>query len=315
MSIAHYIKVIGRGKDSARPLTVDQAQDLMAQVLDGQASDLEIGAFCMAMRIKGETVAELDGFVRATQARTLTLAGCERGVVLLPSYNGARKLPNLTALLALQLARQGVAVLVHGLQGEPSRVTTAQIFEALGLPQSHSPDQVHSAWQAGQPAYMDLADLCPPLARLLRVRETIGVRNPGHTVAKLLDPIAPVAGRRTLRVVNHTHPDYALSLAAYLESRGADAVLMRGTEGEPFADVRRAARLSVFIGGRPQTALSDSSADSAATVPPDGCDASSASATARHIEAILCGRAALPPSIAAQIDALLQALAFDPPAA
>ncbi|MDP3826251.1 MAG: DNA-binding protein YbiB, partial [Polaromonas sp.] len=55
MSIAQYIKVIGRGKDGARPLTREQAADLFGQVLDGTVTDLEIGGFCLAMRIKGET--------------------------------------------------------------------------------------------------------------------------------------------------------------------------------------------------------------------------------------------------------------------
>ena len=55
MSIAAYIKEIGRGKDGARSLDREQADDLMSQVLDGRVSDLEIGAFAIAMRIKGET--------------------------------------------------------------------------------------------------------------------------------------------------------------------------------------------------------------------------------------------------------------------
>ena len=52
MGISAYIKEIGRGKDGARALTREHAADLMGQVLDGQVSDLEIGAFCLAMRIK-----------------------------------------------------------------------------------------------------------------------------------------------------------------------------------------------------------------------------------------------------------------------
>ena len=53
MGIGHYIKEIGRGKDGARSLTREKAADLIGQVLDSQVSDLEIGVFCLAMRIKG----------------------------------------------------------------------------------------------------------------------------------------------------------------------------------------------------------------------------------------------------------------------
>ena len=65
MSIAPYIKEIGRGKDGARPLDHDQALDLFGQVLDGRCSAAQVGAFCVAMRIKGETSTELQEIGRA----------------------------------------------------------------------------------------------------------------------------------------------------------------------------------------------------------------------------------------------------------
>ena len=62
VGIAQYIKEIGRGPRGAKPLTRAQATDLFGQVLDGTVTDLEIGAFCLAMRIKGETSEEMAGF-------------------------------------------------------------------------------------------------------------------------------------------------------------------------------------------------------------------------------------------------------------
>jgi anthranilate phosphoribosyltransferase len=59
MGIGNYIKEIGRGKDGARALNREQAADLFGQVLDGAVTDLEIGAFCIAMRVKGETPEEM----------------------------------------------------------------------------------------------------------------------------------------------------------------------------------------------------------------------------------------------------------------
>ena len=52
MGIGHYIKEIGRGKDGARALSRLQAADLLGQILDDSVSDLEVGAFCLAMRVK-----------------------------------------------------------------------------------------------------------------------------------------------------------------------------------------------------------------------------------------------------------------------
>ena len=135
MSIAPYLKEIGRGKDGARSLSREQAHDLMSRILDGRVTDLELGGFALAMRIKGETPEELAGFVVATMAHTLALSDPGRPAVLLPSYNGARRLPNLTPLLALLLAREGVPVLVHGMVSDPTgRITSAAIFTELGLP-------------------------------------------------------------------------------------------------------------------------------------------------------------------------------------
>lgn len=317
MGIASYIKEIGRGKDGARALKAEQAEDLLSQVLDGRVTDLEIGAFCLAMRIKGETAHELQGFMLATTARCLDLRDAlphaPRGIVLLPSYNGSRKLPNLTALLAWQLARRGVAVLVHGPSQDPNRITTAQVFQAANWPVVSTAAELGQAWASGQAAFMDIATLCPTLARLLAVRWTIGLRNPGHTVAKLLDPFALLAPQVVdvprLRVVNHTHPEYAHSLTEFLQLSQADALLMRGTEGEPVADARRQPRFEVFLGGLKQEALSRAPVEGALVTLPELPEGREADVTAAWIQAVLDGQAPVPASIEAQADCLAQALA------
>lgn len=310
MSIAAYIKVIGRGKDGARPLDTAQARDLFDQVLDRTVTDLEVGAFALAMRIKGETAQELDGFVQSTLSRCIALPSPQpygSGVVVLPSYNGSRKLLNLTALLAAQLARAGVAVLVHGPLQDPTRVATAQVFEALGWPLAHTSADVAQAWQQRRPAFMDIHTLCPGLAALLDVRWTIGLRNPGHTVAKLLAPLP--AGTPTVRVVNHTHPEYAISLKEYLTLTQANALLMRGTEGEPVADARRQPRFDVYRLGQLDAGLSRAPIEGVLTELPDLPPQNDAAQTARYIEEVLKGDRALPPSIGAQAQCLRQALA------
>jgi len=134
MPIAKYIKEIGRGKDGAQALSREQAADLFGQVLDGAVTDLEIGAFCLAMRIKGETAQEIAGFLDATRQRMQRIPAGTRPPVVIPSYNGARKLPVLTPLLALLLAREGLAVLIHGAASESTRVFTSGVLQALDIP-------------------------------------------------------------------------------------------------------------------------------------------------------------------------------------
>jgi anthranilate phosphoribosyltransferase len=304
MGISSYIREIGRGKQGARSLDQAQAHDLMSQVLDGRVSDLEIGAFVLAMRIKGESLEELAGFLEATQDRCMALR-TTRATVVLPSYNGARKLPNLTPLLALLLAQQGVQVLVHGPLQDMGRVSSAEIFPHLGLKIARDAADLENAWQRHEPAFLPTAVLCPALAKLLDVRRVVGVRNSGHTVAKLLSVVNTGAA---LRVVNHTHPEYALLLTEFLSRIGAHALLMRGTEGEPVADPRRSPKLSVFIDGELRADLSPPAQTGVLTELPVLPREHDALTTARYIQSVLSGAQTTPSPITMQVKTLMKAL-------
>ncbi len=305
MSIASYIKEIGRGKEGARSLSETQAHDLMSQVLDGTVTDLELGAFALAMRIKGESVAELAGFLTATHERCIPIRPT-RPTVVLPSYNGSRKLPNLTALLALLLSQEGVQVLVHGPMLDAGRICTAEIFRDLGLPFAASPDEIENAWSRREPVFIATESLCPPLARLLDVRRVVGLRNSGHTIAKLLGPCETLA---SMRVVNYTHPEYAALLTEFLVHTSADAMLLRGTEGEPVADPRRVPRLDVFIGGVSRADLARPAQEGVLTELPVLPRNNDASTTARYIQSVVSGEKPAPPPLTQQVDCLVRSLA------
>ena len=304
MSIAPFIKEIGRGAAGARSLTRAQARELMATVLDGGASDLEIGAFALAMRMKGETLDELAGFLQAAQERCLRIAS-DRPVVVIPSYNGARRLPNLTPLLAMWLAREGARVLVHGQPQDPGRVTSAQIFHDLGLPATQGEADIVSAWARHEPAYVDTALLDPRLQRLLDVRRAVGLRNSGHTVAKMLDPCT---GSRSLRLVSFTHPEFGKLMHAWAGRDGIDAMLLRGTEGEAVADPRRQPRIDTYIAGAARPEWSVAAQDGVVAELPLLPREIDASTTALYIQAVLSGEKPAPAPLARQVKLVLGAL-------
>jgi anthranilate phosphoribosyltransferase len=305
MSIAPYLREIGRGKEGARSLSREQARDLMTQVFTGQVSDVQLGGFALAMRIKGESPEELAGFLEATTPLGLQLQAAQPAVVL-PSYNGARKLPNLTPLLAALLAREGLAVLVHGPRTDPGRVASAEVFAALGWGLAESAEQAQAAWAQGRPAFVPIDVLHPPLARLLALRRVLGLRNSGHTIAKLM-PVFPAGC--AVRVVNHTHPEYATSLGQLLELTAADALLMRGTEGEPVADARRQPRMTAYLGGQPRAELSVAAQEGVLGSLPALPAAIDAATTAGYIQSFLAGAVPVPEPIARQVACLRQMLA------
>ncbi len=303
--ISSFIKQIGRGAAGARALSRDQAHQLMACVLDGQASDLEVGAFVLAMRMKGETLAEICGFLDAVHARCGMLHS-QHPVVAIPSYNGARRLPNLTPLLALELARAGARVLVHGPANEPSRVTSAQIFHVLGLPAAQQAADIHAAWARREPAIVSLTSLCPALQRLLDVRAVVGVRNSGHMVAKMLHPFG---SGRCLRLVNHTHPEFGALMAKWAVQEAADAMLLRGTEGEPVADPRRQPRLDTYVGGQACAAGSVPGQDGVVAELPLLPREMDSATTALYIQSVLGGERPAPAPLSRQVQAVLATLA------
>ena len=308
MSIAVYLKDIGRGAAGARSLDTDAARDVMARVLGGQATPAQTGAFVMAMRMKGETLPEILGFLDAVHACCMTVPS-NQPVVLIPSYNGSRKLPNLTPLLALWLAREGLRVLVHGPQSDPTRVTSAEILHDLGLAAAQQPADIEHAWSRREPAFVPTALLNPRLQALLDLRQALGVRGPGHTLAKMLNP---VAGAPALRLVNHTHPEFGALMTAWAEASGADAMLLRGTEGEPVADPRRQPRVDTWIGGRLRPELSLGAHEGVLTELPLLPRETDAASTAVYVQEVLSGMRPVPPPLArqaAQIVAAVEMLA------
>jgi len=296
---APFIKEIGRGVKGARSMSRDDARRLYAAMLDGRVSDLELGAILLAMRIKGEAVDELAGFMDAAEASFAPLPSPpgEFAPVSIPTYNGARKLANLTPLLALLLAREGVPVLVHGVRGDPGRVTTAEILAELGLAEAGSSADVADAFAARRPAFLPIERLAPQLSRQLDLRRVLGVRNSTHTIVKILQPFAGPA----LRLVSYTHPEYLETLGAFfVQTDGArgDAFLMRGTEGETVAHPHRAQRIDWFHqGGRDVLVERDAPTDDLSEVP-DGRDAAT---TAAWIRRALDGEVPVPGSIATQV--------------
>ena len=292
LNFPRIIKEVGRGTHGSRELSGADAETLFGAMLEGKVPELELGALLIAYRIKGESAAELQGFMGALAAHTLALEA-PPGVlpVLLPSYNGARKLPNLTPLLAMLLAREGVPVLVHGPSQAHGRVTSAALFAELGIPICENGDAIAKSLAADRLVYAPVSALSPGLDRLLAMRARLGVRSSAHTLAKLIDPFSGKA----LRVVPVTHPDYLKRMREFLSAAGTPAMLLRGSEGEPVAGPRRALAMECYHDGASVSLASAEFSPEAAL--PASIEAGE---TVRWIRAALAGEVPIPQTLLRQ---------------
>jgi anthranilate phosphoribosyltransferase len=297
MKYAQIIKEIGRGAKGARAIDTQQAQALFTAILDGIVPDMELGAILLSLRVKGEDLGELTGFKAAldSRCRQIVVPPGPRCVVL-PTYNGARKQANLMPVVAGLLMRQGIPVLIQGRHDFDSRVSPFELLAALDVPVCTTLSEAAQRLQATRLACLPVEALCPGLDRLLALRPRLGVRNSGHTVAKLLDP----GPGRTVRVVAVTHPEYLSLMEAFLAQENATALLMRGTEGEAYASPRRRPRLLGFRRGV-ATELFDQVSLEAEAIASEECSVENNAAIVRDM---LDGRLPVPQPILDQVAAL-----------
>ena len=307
-SAARYIKEIGRGVKGARPLPRADVETLFEAMLQGRVSDIELGAILMAYRIKGETPEELAGMldVAHRHCAPLTPVAGQR-VVVIPSYNGARKQPNLVPLLALLLQRAGLPVLVHGVRHFAGRITSLELFEALDLPPSPSTAAASETLVQTGLAVLAIDTLSPALDSLLARREVIGLRNSTHTLVKMLQPIGDHGPEVAVQLVSYTHPEYRDTLGAFFAAHPANVLLTRGTEGEAVANARRPGRIDHLRGG--QSTVLDSGVEGSVSAVPTMPAGTDLQATIAYIRAVLAGEEPVPEPLARQIDAFRQAAA------
>jgi anthranilate phosphoribosyltransferase len=190
---------------------------------------------------------------------------------------------------------------MHGTATESTRITSQEVLSVMGVPALVQARAV----QAGEVVFAPTEVLCPGLKRLLDVRRVVGLRNPAHSMVKLINP---TTAADALLVSSYTHPEYAVSMAATFELTGARALLLRGTEGEVVADARRTPQMDAFVRGM-RTPLVETQAGSLVKLPELPTDIDAAT-TARYTQAVLSGELPVPAPLAAQVQAALKALSL-----
>jgi anthranilate phosphoribosyltransferase len=225
---ARFIAILGRGKNLSRSLTADEAEEAMAMILAGNVLPEQLGAFLMLLRFKEEGPEELAGFVRAVR-RVLPPVGPGLADVDWSSYAGKKRQLPWFLLAALCLAQNGHKVFMHGFDGHTAgRLYTGEVLSALCLPVA--PDFDAAVWHLRENgfAYMDLAAISPPLARMMGFKPILGLRSPVHTLARMINPFGAPYLLQGIFHPNYmaTHRDAGLLLGE------RNMVVFRGEGGE-----------------------------------------------------------------------------------
>jgi len=231
MDIPSLIKRVARGKHGSEHLTQAEAASVFAALLQPGANALQLGAFLIAQRMKGETSAELAGFVEASRSRIASFGQfrAATGAVDLPCYAGKRRAPHAYLGAALRARDAGIPVFIHGVDHIDGRITAWQVLQGAGVQRAASLSEAEAIFQNENIVYVDLAELCPDLYRVYMLRQKLGVRTFTNTVARLLNPLLCDG-----QLNGFFHTPYADYMAAANRLLGQPrSLIFMGAEGEP----------------------------------------------------------------------------------
>lgn len=240
MPIQDILAKIAKGPKASKDLTWDECKQAMKALIEGQATQAQIGAFLIAMRFKSESVTELAGLTAAARQYVPPLAvSRDLALVDVPTYAGKQDTFHAIVAASIVAVAAGAAVLMHGYDGIPGRPGSAGVLKALGIPVDADPKLVADEVNRKGFAYLDIGLYHPPLYRFLEMRQELGVRNVFHPIARLLNP-----ARASVQVVGLTHPPHFEKTAEALRILGCRrALVIRGVEGDPELSASMATRV------------------------------------------------------------------------
>ena len=114
-------------------LTVDEAETAFTIIMSGQATEAQIGAFLMALRVRGETVDEITGAVRTMRAKALAVKAPEGAIDVVGTGGDGSGTYNISTAAAIVVAGSGVPVAKHGNKALSSKSGAADVLTALGV--------------------------------------------------------------------------------------------------------------------------------------------------------------------------------------
>jgi anthranilate phosphoribosyltransferase len=221
-------------------LSREQARVVMAEVLDGKATDAQIAALLVALHMKGETVEEIVGFAEAIRAAapsfalaedsTLDVSGTERDALVDTCGTGgdASDTFNISTASALVIAGAGVRVAKNGNRGITSKCGSADVMEALGVNINLTPAQISECLRHVGMAFMFAPAIHSATKHAQAARREL---RPLRSVFNLLGPLTNPA-HASAQVVGVYSADLVEKLAQALKLLGLRrALVVHGADG------------------------------------------------------------------------------------
>lgn len=243
---AEYVRALGKGPNMWRDLEFEEAKMAMSMILEGEVEPIQLGAFLMLLRRKGETGTEFAGMAAAAQD-TFTARPTDVQVDYdWPSYADRHRQQPWFVLSALLLADQGHRVLMHGIEGySENYAPTRPVLELFDIPQVRSLGDVGAAFAKSNLVYAGLEKFCPKLQKLFELRPMLGVRTAVNTFARDLNPL-----NASHQMQGVFHPPY---IAGHLDTARLlgqeNAMIFKGGGGEVMRNPMKPARVEALLAG------------------------------------------------------------------
>jgi anthranilate phosphoribosyltransferase len=211
------IDALANGQD----LSIDQASAVLSEIMRGNATEIQIAAFLIALRTKGETVQELAGLARTMRELATPVAAPAEHLLDTAGTGGGRRTFNVSTTAALIAAGAGCTVAKHGNRSATGLSGSADMLEALGVRIDLNPYAVaRCIEQVGfgfmfAPAHHQATRYVIPVRRQLAVR----------TIFNFLGPLTNPAGARR-QLIGVSEPAYLETMAGALALLGTDHALL-----------------------------------------------------------------------------------------
>lgn len=198
----------------------------MDEILSGNATDAQVAGFAVALRSKGETLAELQGLVDSMlqHATKLTVPG--RVVDIVGTGGDMAKTVNISSMSAVVAAGAGVGVVKHGNRAASSASGTADVFEVLDVRLDVPADRIVEVFDRAGITFCFAPVFHPSFRHTGPVRRELGIATTFNFLGPLTNPARPAAS-----AIGCADARMAPLMAGVFAARGADAFVFRGDDG------------------------------------------------------------------------------------